>query len=1670
MKFKSLSVLLLTSVLTISAATISMLSKYTATTVSKQNAGSHSKNSNVLVPESINCPGPIVLTADVNCMAEVIVQTPVSTCGNITFMSYTLPNGGGTVVLSSPYPTSINLGLWAYGIYELAWTVNDNCPPLPTSATCLQLIVIDDEEPVISCPDDISVGNSEDGRRSGNRMMFTPVTVGQPTATDNCTPDADITFTHDSPYSTDPNDASGDYPLGTTVVCWTATDMSGNTDSCCMNITVFDNTPPAISCPDTLTVPCVAPSPFQYYAQFLTAGGSATDETELDTSSFMFVIDSISNMTCPNKKTIKRFYKIGDTSGNMDTCFQVIIVNDNIAPTALCKDITVNLEPNGMVTIDAEELDNGSTDNCGGALTFSTNGNLFFGCNDVAAGGKVNVVLIVTDECGNSATCTSVVMVMDVTPPTVICPSDVTVTTTNNVCYATNVSLGTASTSDNCLPMNPAIPTLGGVTVTSNTQFPVGTNTVIWTVTDGGGNTATCSQTVVVNDGQNPTISCPSTVTVNTNAGVCYATNVNPGTPTTSDNCGVQSTVSTLSGNAISNTTQFPEGNTIIIWTVTDLTGNTATCSQIITVNDNQNPSITCPSGITVSANNNQCYATNVSLGTPASTSDNCGVQSTVATFGGSAVTSSTQFPVGTNVGTWTVTDINGLTATCTQTVIIRDTQNPSITCPSNQEAGLNQNCALLVPDFTGLVIKSDNCSNTTITQSPVPGTVISSSHNQTHTFTFTVTDNSGNTATCSITVTAKDRLGPDIVCRQPRIISISDEPELPASSFITSATDNCGGTLTYSARRMGNICGGVVPDDFGNYVNFCCDDVNDTITIIVRVTDARGNFTDCMTSVIVRDNLPPAIIMPLPDVSVSCEYALNLNNLSAFGTFVASGSTRQNIVINDPNSFYPPSGIAGQDGVYNDNCPGSTVSVSVRNMLTMCQTGQIKRDFVVTDGSGNTATYTQTIYVIDVDKFDASDITWPALNVNFNDCNVSNPPTSITGAPVINNDKCSQAAATYTDMTFAHPTHCKYIRRTWTVLDWCQYQTNVPNSPGKWTFIQNIYVVNTVPPTIGNKVCRDTIICTGNGCDANVTFNATGTDDCLPVQITWSYKIDINDNGGTPEYTGTGATVTRTYPMGTHRLTWEAKDGCSNISTCSFKFTVKDCKAPAAVAMQGLAINLTAPMAMAEIWASDFNNLSSDNCTPANQLKFSFSQNVNDRNRIFNCDSLGQRRIEFWVTDLAGNQSKTITFITVQDNHNLCGNNGRILISGKVYTEEGAKLSEAKIQLDGGETEGSFMTDNEGGFNFGNLAMFNDYQLLPEKNDNHLDGISTLDLVLIQRHILGIKALESPYKLIAADANNSKSISAADIVELRKLILGLSSKLSNNTSWRFVDATFKFNEPASPWPFAESLKYESLESNMLASDFIAVKVGDVNGTVSENITGKTSSRNNDQTALWIKDEMLNAGTLVNIPVMIESAETLVGLQWTFELGAGLHYHGIEADGLRLKNDNFAEVTRNGKRYVTISYDDLAGFKLDENKAMFNLILNADKSTMLSNVLTLSNTVTPSYAFNADMSQSDLRLDFRSGTSELASSVSQNQPNPFKDETNINVFKKIEGLTNISIYDAKGSAVYNQSVFMSAGLNSININQSHLGGRLGVFFVKIKDNDLNEVIKILRLE
>src|SRR3989454_12323676 len=102
----------------------------------------------------------------------------------------------------------------------------------------------------------------------------------------------------------------------------------------------------------------------------------------------------------------------------------------------------------------------------------------------------------------------------------------------------------------------------------------------------------------------------------------------------------------------------FPKGGTTVTWTVTDASGNTATASQLVTVEDPETPTITAPAAVTVSTDLGQCAASAVTLGLP-SIPDNC----PGASYSNDAPAS---FAKGTTTVTWTVTDASGNTATAT--------------------------------------------------------------------------------------------------------------------------------------------------------------------------------------------------------------------------------------------------------------------------------------------------------------------------------------------------------------------------------------------------------------------------------------------------------------------------------------------------------------------------------------------------------------------------------------------------------------------------------------------------------------------------------------------------------------------------------------------------------------------------------------------------------------------------------------------------------------------------------------------------------------------------------------------------------------------------------------------------------------------------------------------
>ncbi|MBK6698311.1 MAG: hypothetical protein IPG55_00095 [Saprospiraceae bacterium] len=176
--------------------------------------------------------------------------------------------------------------------------------------------------------------------------------------------------------------------------------------------------------------------------------------------------------------------------------------------------------------------------------------------------------------------------------------------------------------------------------------------------------------------------------------------------------------------------------------------------------------------------------------------------------------------------------------------------------------------------------------------------------------------------------------------------------------------------------------------------------------------------------------------------------------------------------------------------------------------------------------------------------------------------------------------------------------------------------------------------------------------------------------------------------------------------------------------------------------------------------------------------------------------------------------------------------NMGHLTIAGLIISETTKAMLPSRVNLatvnnSNYKTEWSHYSGN---YAFSDLTAGQDYRISVENNESPLQGVSTRDIVLIQKHILGIKYLDSPYKIIAADVNSSQSITASDLAEIRKLILGVIETFPKNKSWRFIPKNYVFKNPTYPFPFEENILHSKMENNKMNTDFYAVKIGDVSG------------------------------------------------------------------------------------------------------------------------------------------------------------------------------------------------------------------------------------------------
>lgn len=147
------------------------------------------------------------------------------------------------------------------------------------------------------------------------------------------------------------------------------------------------------------------------------------------------------------------------------------------------------------------------------------------------------------------------------------------------------------------------------------------------------------------------------------------------------------------------------------------------------------------------------------------------------------------------------------------------------------------------------------------------------------------------------------------------------------------------------------------------------------------------------------------------------------------------------------------------------------------------------------------------------------------------------------------------------------------------------------------------------------------------------------------------------------------------------------------------------------------------------------------------------------------------------------------------------------------------------------GSSSSETTTAEDGTFEL-KLSRTGTSSLVPSKTSDTpaSQGVSTLDVTMVRRHILGIAAFDTPPRLLAADVDGSSSVSTLDISLMRRLILGVANEYSG-AMWRFVSADSGLPDAQSPWFYESGRSYTNPKTNAANQNFIAIKLGDVNGS-----------------------------------------------------------------------------------------------------------------------------------------------------------------------------------------------------------------------------------------------
>ncbi|WP_179369016.1 HYR domain-containing protein [Candidatus Nitrosotenuis sp. DW1] len=1101
------------------------------------------------------------------------------------------------------------------GITTVIWTAIDGSGNMGMATQTVT--VGDSTPPVINALSDI-VSEAQGAQN--------PVDLGNPTVTDSV---GVMSITNDAPES---------FPLGETIVTWTAIDVAKNEATATQLVTIIDTKAPKIKAPAAIT-----------------AEASSFDQTQVNLGEPVVTDNSeISSIT----NDAPEFFHLGETivtwtaadiAGNVATSTQKVTIIDTSAPIiAPLSDITAEavsaLTPVDLVLPNATDVQ---------PITFTNDAPESFPI------GQTKITWTAFDSSGNNSTATQTVSVVDTTAPVLTVPENITQEATGST--GNIVALGQPITQD--------ISEVSSVINNAPSDYPFGSTMVTWTATDKYGNSASGNQNVTIIDTTKPSLSAPADVTVEATS--ITQNVVTLGEPQVSDLVGVESVTS-------DSPESFPLGQTTITWTARDTSGNVETATQIISVVDTVAPQIILPQDITQEATGPN--GTEISVG-QATANDVIGVESLTND-------SPNVFNLGLTQVTWTAKDSSGNISTAIQNVTITDTTAPTIVAPSDVTAeatsATDNTVSLLTPEVRDIV------SQVTVTNDapesfPLGETIV----------TWTATDESGNIATVPQKVVIVDTTAPTITTPSDITLEATSKSDNTVLLETPVATDNVGMSsvtndapdtfqvgetiVTWTAtdssglistvQQKINVVDTTIPiisvsditleatsehDNSVDLGNVKADDLVEIIsltsdapqvfslgvtTITWTATDSSGNTATATQKITITDTTMPSIIAPS---DITLEAASSDGNIVSLGDATASDAVLVSSVTNDAPEKFPlgettvtwtatdssgntatatqkititdttmPSIIAPSDITLEAaSSDGNIVSLGDATASDAVLVSSVTNDapekfplgettvtWTATDSSGNTATAVQKITVIDTTAptiATPSDITLEATSKSDNVVLLETPiATDSVGVANITNDAPELFPVGETLVT-------------WTASD---------ASENVNTVTQKVIVVDTVPPKFAKL--------------SDVTVEATSNDNNL-VSLMVPQVSDILDiislTNDAPEK----------FPLGETTVTWTATDESGNASTATQKVSVIDTTIPTIMAPADVTMEATS--------ASD-NVVQLGNAQASDAVMV--SSVTNDAPEKF---PLGETTVTWTATDSSGNQSTITQKVTIID------------------------------------------------------------------------------------------------------------------------------------------------------------------------------------------------------------------------------------------------------------------------------------------------------------------------------------------------------------------------------------------------------------------------------------